>query len=152
MWYNYGVAKARREKMKFRYNGTLDEFIKEYSVKRDKFNKENRVRGFELVVYLRAGFIEIGVENGKNGVGYWFKAPVVERDGYVELEGEILPDGDARMRWYEWGLLGLLCVILCIPLLLACLFTKSFPFSTQRGRENRLRAYLCEYLGCEEIK
>lgn len=135
--------------MKFRFKGTIDEFVKKYSEARDSFNEENRTRGFELLVYLRGGFIEIAVEKGKNGIGYWFKAPVVEKDGYVELDGEILPDSDAKMRWYEWILLGLLVTALCVPLFLACIFTKSLPFSTKKKRKKRLCAYLCDYLGCE---
>ena len=137
--------------MKFRFKGTIDDFIKNYSIQRDKFNRENRTRGFELVVYLRAGFIEIGVEKGKNGAGYWYKSPIVERNGYIELDGEILPDSDTKMRWYEWIIFVLILVVIAIPLLFACIFTKSLPFSTAKKRKKRLCAYLCDYLGCEEI-
>lgn len=138
--------------MKFRFNGSLDDFIKNYSVAKERFNKDHPNKSFELVVYLRGGRIEIGVEKGKNGGCWWFNAPVVERDGYIELDGEISPDRDMKMRWYEWIGFGLLCVVLCVPMLLASLFTKSSPFSSKKQREDRLRAYLCEYLGCEEIK
>lgn len=137
--------------MKFRFNGSLDEFVKKYSEARDTFNKENRIRGFELVVYLRAGKIEIGIEKGKDGGSYWFCAPIVEGDGYIELEGEIKPDCDMRMRWYEWIGFGVVFAIVIIPLLIACLFTKSSPFSTKKSREKRLTTYMCKYLGCEKL-
>ena len=137
--------------MKFRFNGSLDEFIKKYSEARDRFNKENPNKSFQLVVYLRGGSIEIGVEKGKAGAGYWFNSPIVEKDGCLELEGDILPDADTIMRWYEWIGFGIVFAIVCIPLLFACLFTKSTPFSSNKKREKRLRLYLCDYLGCEEI-
>lgn len=138
--------------MKFRFNGTLDEFVKKYSEARDLFNKENPSKHFTLVAYLRAGNIEIGVEKGKNGGAYWFKSPVVEKDGYIELEGDILPDKDMKMRWYDWIVFSLVFILTCIPMLFACIFTKSTPFSTKRKREKRLQTYLCDYLGCTQIE
>lgn len=135
--------------MKFVFRGTIDEFVEKYSVARDNFNKENPSKSFALVAYLRAGYIEIGIEKGTTGGAYWFKAPVMEKDGCITLEGDILPDSDMRMRWYDWILFGLISVVTCIPMLLACIFTKSTPFGTKKKREARLTSYLCDYLGCE---
>lgn len=138
--------------MKFRYNGTLDDFVKNYSDAKDRFNKENPSKHFSLVTYIRAGKIEIGVEKGKNGGSYWFISPLTEKDGYIELEGDIVPDADMKMRWYDWIIFGLVFVITLIPMLFACIFTRSTPFSSKKKRAKRLRTYLCKYLGCEEIK
>lgn len=138
--------------MKFKFNGSLDEFIKKYSEATKLFNKENKALGFELVVYLRAGKIEIGVDRGKDGFGgYWFISPVVEKDGDIEFESEIKPDRDMRMKWFDWVEFVFLSFLLAIPMLIACIFTKSLPFSTKKSREKRLTTYMCKYLGCEKI-
>lgn len=137
--------------MKFRFCGDIDSFTKKYSEARDKFNKEHPSKSFPLVVYLRGGRLEVGIEKGQNGGSYWFNAPIVERNGYLELEAEIEADKDMRMRWYDWIGFSLLFIIVCIPMLIACLVTKSSPFGTKKKRIARLRSYMCEYLGCEEI-
>lgn len=138
--------------MKFRFQGTIDELTKKYSEARDRFNKDNPSKNFGLVAYLRAGSIEIGIEKGQNGGCYWFNAPIVEKDGYIELEGDILPDRDMKMRWYDWISVSLIFIITFIPMLFACIFTKSTPFGTKKKREMRLRKYMCEYLDCEETE
>lgn len=137
--------------MKFRFHGSIEDFTRKYSDARDEFNKNNPSRHFPLVVYLRAGKLEVGVEKGENGGSYWFCSPITVNDDFLEFEGEIKPDKDMKMRWYDWIGFGLLFIITCIPMAIACLITKSTPFGTKKKRIKRLRSYMCEYLGCEEI-
>lgn len=138
--------------MKFKFKGTIDDFVKKYSEARDSYNREHPNKSFALSAYLRGGKIEIGVEKGKNGGGYWFIAPIVEDNGYIELEGDIFADADMRMRWYDWISFAFIFIITLIPMLIACVFTKSTPFSSKKKREARLKSYLCDYMGCELVE
>ena len=137
--------------MKFKFHGNTEDLTKRYKEARDAFNKENRSRSSALIAYLKKDSLEIGVDNTRGGIGYWFCPSIVEHDGYIELEGDIKPDKDARMRWYDWLGFSVLLIIACVPILVACLVTKSTPFGTKKKRIKRLRSYMCKYLGCEEI-
>ncbi len=136
--------------MKFRFRGNVEDFTKKYSEAKDKFNKNNPSRHSPLVVYLRGGKIEVGVETSQN-CNYRYIAPITVYDDYLEFDGEISPDKDMKMRWYDWLGFSIIFIITCIPMAIACLITKSSPFGTKKKRIQRLRSYMCEYLGCEEL-
>ena len=136
--------------MKFKFNGTIDDLKLKYSDARDKFNKTQKKSSLAISVFLRGNMLEVCVERAQSG-NYFFTAPIVERDGYLELEADIIPDRDMKMRWYDWVCFSLVFVVTLIPMLIACAFTKSSPFGTKKKRTQRLRSYMCEYLECEEL-
>ncbi len=137
--------------MKFRFKGSIEDLTRSYADAKNDFNAKNPSKSSPLSVRLHDDKIEIDTETGASGV-YRFVAPLDIHEDYIDLEGEIVADRDMRMRWYDWIGLSIVFVITCIPMLIACLITKSSPFGTKKKREARLRSYMCEYLNCEIIE
>ena len=137
--------------MKFKFNGTIEEFINKINNSVDELNLDdlgvlNNETKMEVRIYGKV--CKILLDKHEPNVEYHYVSKISEEDNYVIIDGKI---NDCRETKKD-KIMSILIYILFWPIILiGWLLNEYTPFHAAKYRKNRLKKLMIKYMECEEI-
>ena len=138
--------------MKFKFKGTLAEFIDSINANihklniddLDVFNNETKMQ-----VNISKNIFKVLLEKDNPiNTEYWYISTLVEEGNHIIIDGKIKDCLKTKKRKI---LLVLVYIFLWPIVIIGWLLNEYTPFNAIKYRRNRLRKLMIKYMGCEEV-
>ena len=138
--------------MKFQYNGSIDEFVKNIKINVSKLNSD-KLDVFSHPTQMKVTIVDdtckilLEKDNPAN-TQYWFIASMLQKDNHVIIEGKIR---ECIRTKKDKTQIVLLYILLWPILPIIWFFCEWTPFHSIKYRKTRLRELMIHYIGCTEL-
>ena len=137
--------------MKFKFNGTIEEFINKINNSVNELNLDdldifNNLTKMEVRFYGK--ICKILLDKYEPNEEFWYVSRISEENKHVIIDGKIK---DCRQTKKD-KIMSILIYIFFWPIILiGWLLNEYTPFHAAKYRKNRLKKLMIKYMECEEI-